>query len=488
MAIKRYKADADNTIVNAYKPSLGIRATGSNMGQADVSEVYSIWGRQSTSSAELSRVLTKFDVSSISSDRTAGVIPASGSVNFYLRLYNAETSKTVPKNFTLVAQAISRSWSEGDGLDLENYTDAGKSNWVSASTTTAWTTAGGDYHSSPTFKQYFETGLEDLEIDISELVEQWIGGTKQNYGVGIRLTASSEASSSTNSGGAETSYYTKRFFARGTQYFFKKPVIEARWDSSTQDDRGDFYYSSSLAPALDNLNTIYLYNFVRGNLANIPVIGTGSIFVSLYSGSTTPTGNELVLYDGQTNITGGHVSAGIYSCSIGITSAATPLKTLFDVWHNDSGTQYFTGTIKPITHYALGASTGNTRYLTKIKNLRAKYFSEEEARFNVYVRNKNWSPTIYTVASSEVENTIIPSASYRVYRVLDGYNVIPHGTGSDKHTILSYDVSGNYFNLDMSLLESGYEYGIKLAFYDSQRQSWIEQDQKFLFRVEDYEY
>ena len=104
------------------------------------------------------------------------------------------------------------------------------------------------------------------------------------------------------------------------------------------------------------------------------------------------------------------------------------------------------------------------------------------------MRNKNWSPTIYTVASEEIENTIIPSASYRIYRVLDGYNAIPHGTGSDLQTLLSYDVSGNYFNLDMSLLEPGYEYGIKLAFYDSQRQSWIEQDQKFLFRVEDYEY
>ena len=67
-------------------------------------------------------------------------------------------------------------------------------------------------------------------------------------------------------------------------------------------------------------------------------------------------------------------------------------------------------------------------------------------------------------------------------------HAIPHGTGSDLQTILSYDVSGNYFNLDMSLLEPGYEYGIKLAFYDSQRQSWLEQDQKFLFRVEDYEY
>ena len=488
MAIKRYSAEADNTISNAYQENLRIRATGSNMGQADVSEIYSIYGRQATSSAELSRVLTSFDINSITSDRTAGIIPASGSVNFYVRLFNAETSKTVPKNFTIVAQAISKSWTEGDGLDLENYKDMGASNWISASQGIPWTSQGGDYHESPKYTQTFKTGLEDIEIDVSGLVEQWIAGTKSNYGIGFRLTSSDEAKSSTNAGGAEKSYYTKRLFARGTQYFFKKPVIEARWNSSNQDDRGDFYYSSSLAPASDNLNTVYLYNFVRGRLANIPVINTGNIFVTLYSGSTSPEGSKIVLYDGNTNVTGGHVSTGIYSCSLAVTSAATPLKTIFDVWHNDGVVQYFTGSIKPAKHYALGASTGNTRYVTNIKNLRSKYFSEEEARFNVYVRNKNWSPTIYTVASKGIENTIIPSASFRVYRVLDGFNAIPHGTGSELHTLLSYDVSGNYFNLDMSLLEPGYEYGIKLAFYDSQRQSWIEQDQKFMFRVEDYEY
>ena len=151
MAIKRYKADADNTIVNAYESNLRTRATGSNTGQADVSEVYSIYGRQSTSSAELSRVLTKFDIASIESDRTAGAIPAKDSVSFYLRLFNAETSKTVPRNFTLVAQAISKSWTEGDGLDLENYKDSGVSNWISASSGVAWDSAGGDYHALPVF-------------------------------------------------------------------------------------------------------------------------------------------------------------------------------------------------------------------------------------------------------------------------------------------------------------------------------------------------
>ena len=472
MAIRRYKATADNTIANGYQENLGTRATGSNMGQADVSEVYSIYGRATTSSAELSRIITQFDVASITSDRTAGVIPASGSMSFYLRLYNAETSKTVPRNFNLVVSAISRSWVEGDGLDLENYKDIGKSNWISASTTTAWTTEGGDYHTSPTFEQTFDTGLEDLDLDVTSLVEEWIVGSKTNYGFGIQLTSSLED--------ATTSYYTKRFFARGTQYFFKKPVIEARWNSSTQDDRGDFYMSSSLAPATDNLNTLYLYNYVRGQLTNIPAIGTGEIYVDLYE----TLGGTALTQALETPATGGYVSAGVYSCSVGLTGTYS---TLYDVWYSGS-TEHFTGTVSPKNFGGSGASTGNNRRIAKIKNLRAKYFSEEEARFNVFVRNKNWSPTIYTVASSVVENTIIPSASFRVYRVLDGLNVIPHGTGSDLQAILSYDVSGNYFNLDMSLLESGYEYGIKLAFYDSQRQSWLEQDQKFLFRVEDYEY
>jgi len=472
MAIRRYVANADNTISNAFKDGLGTRATGSNMGQADVSEVFSIYARASLASSELSRIITKFDISSISSDRTAGIIPAADEVSFYLKLYNAETSNTVPKNFKLVVEAVSRDWNEGNGLDLENYKDTGVSNWISASDGVEWTTAGGDYHALPTFEQTFETGLEDLEIDISTLVEQWIAGSKTNYGLGVRLTSSLET--------ATDSYYTKRFFARGTQYFFKKPVIEARWNSSIQDDRGDFYTSSSLAPAADNLNTLYLYNYVRGRLTNIPAIGTGEIYVDLYQ----TLGGDALTQVINTPATGGYVSAGIYSCSVCITGSYT---TLRDVWYSGS-TEYFTGTISPESFAAAAVSNGNTRYVTSIKNLRNKYFSEEEARFNVYVRSKNWSPTIYTVASEEIENTIIPSASYRIYRVLDGYNAIPHGTGSDLQTLLSYDVSGNYFNLDMSLLEPGYEYGIKLAFYDSQRQSWLEQDQKFLFRVEDYEY
>ncbi len=206
MAILRYTASADNTIVNAYQPNLTTRGTGSNAGQADVLETYSIYGRQQASSSatsgsqELSRILIKFPITDITADRSAGKIPASGSVNFYLKVYNAETSKTVPRNYALEVLPIAQDWQEGSGLDLENYSDLTRgnigSNWMSASNSSQWLRPdgeqiiGGSYltgASDPQFKQTFASGLEDLEIDISPLVEHWIAGTKDNYGVGIML-------------------------------------------------------------------------------------------------------------------------------------------------------------------------------------------------------------------------------------------------------------------------------------------------------------
>jgi hypothetical protein len=104
------------------------------------------------------------------------------------------------------------------------------------------------------------------------------------------------------------------------------------------------------------------------------------------------------------------------------------------------------------------------------------------------VRDKYWNPTVYTVANVNADTTNIISASYRVYRTLDAYDAIPYGTGSDLHTLMSYDISGNYFDLDMSLLEPGYEYALKFSFYNNAVSSWVEQSEIFKFRVEDYEY
>ena len=541
MTIKRYFAIDDNTITNAFMSDLSTRATGANMGAADILEVFSIYGQQIsasvTSSSELSRVLIKFDITgssdgSVKSQRTSGKIPASGSVNFYLKLYNAEHARTVPRDFTLDIAPIQHHWQEGTGLDMDTYKDLTKSNegsnWMSASNNLKWTTVGGDFLATYNYSQDFSTGLEDLEVDITPLVEGWIAGAIGNYGVAIKLSASHEAyySSSVaccedfvdsillNTTGAQQSYYTKKFFARNSQYFFKRPTIEARWDNSRKDSRGSFFYSSSLAPSELNLNTLFLYNRVRGRLVDIPSIGDGNIFVSIYSGSalnTEPSGSRIKLVADATHvasgypyvITGSRVSTGVYSCAFAITGHSGPRSTigapydpgtgsltkLFDVWHDNAGTQFFTGAIKPMK-LELQDYNQTGRFVSKIVNLKSDYRSNENARFRVFARRKGWDPTIYTVANRSIEPTLIESGSYRIIRVVDNLEIFPHATSSTNvsHSMMSYDVSGNYFDLDMKLLEPGYSYCIKLAYYDELVQDWIEQPELFKFMVDEYEY
>jgi hypothetical protein len=193
-------------------------------------------------------------------------------------------------------------------------------------------------------------------------------------------------------------------------------------------------------------------------------------------------------------VTGAWVSTGIYSASFAITGATNPLTKVFDVWHDGSGknkpwasVEFATSSFNPLNMSASNVTSAPVNHLN-ITNLRDTYRSNENARFNLFVRNKYWQPTSYTVANSTIENTTIASASYRVYRVLDAYEAVAYGTGSDLHTKLSCDISGNYFDLDMKLLEPGYAYAFKFAFYDNSLSSWVEQPQTFKFRVEDYEY
>jgi hypothetical protein len=148
-----------------------------------------------------------------------------------------------------------------------------------------------------------------------------------------------------------------------------------------------------------------------------------------------------------------------------------------------AGIQYRTGSITPqiITPYDQAPSD---EHVTNITNLKPAYSTSETARFRVYIREKDWCPTVYNVSSRDAENKLIESGSYKVFRIIDELDVIPYGTGSDLHTAMSYDVSGNYFDLDMSMLEADYMYGIRFAYYNNSIGSYVEQPEVFKFRVE----
>lgn len=307
------------------------------------------------------------------------------------------------------------------------------------------------------------------------------GGTgAQPYGLLLRLSGSAE------SGAAKTSYYTKKFFARSSHHHFKRPIIEAQWAPTILDDRSRVLRSSSLAPMSENINNIYLYNRRRNGLVDIP--NTGSILVvklypSLTSSAVTLSTAGGVASHSPTFITASRTSKGMYKAQFAYPGTAS---SLIDVWsrHNTDGTydELYTGSTFKIkdedsfSHYEVPS------YVTNITNLKASYTSQEVATFRIYTRDKSWNPNIYTRASTQAPITIIQDGYYKVRRVSDNQEIISYSTSSTpSYSALSYDASGSFFDLDMSILEPNYLYEISLLYRDGT--DYIEQKEKFKFRV-----
>ena len=320
---------------------------------------------------------------------------------------------------------------------------------------TAWTTAGGHVNGSKVGTFTFTEGTEDLLVDVTSKVTDWIGGAA-DYGFLIKLSQSHEEE--------PRSFYTKKFSGRGSEYWFKRPCIEARWDSSKADDRSNFYASSNLRT--DNANTLFLYNYQDGTLINIP--GNPTVYLKAYSDSDYSV--EV------TDATASSDTTGVYSANLTWDHTGS---TVYVKWFNGSNT-YLTESISVSTHSAPDTSVA-PNYVISLTNLKQKYTRNEDARFRLYTRLKDWSPTIYTVASKAVENNILPNAYYKIERLSDEFTVLDYGTGSTNHTKLSYDKDGNYFDFDMSLLEAGYSYGIKFMFYLNGE--YREQPEVFKFKV-----
>lgn len=620
MALKRYYASKDNTITNSYQQNLTVRGTGSNMGQSDVLETFYIYAQQSTTSEEKARILVEFPVSDISADRTNSLIPASGSVSFYLKMTNAKHSSTTPRDYKLTVHGISGSWQEGRGLDMENYSDLTYdntgSNWINANgnhtkatatitaatpgslnssatftltnvagTTTTyrvngggaygtqaggtagstidlfiggagtvahiaeavkkvinattsgdmtatddgtnvtvtqgtsglggnttsidnstglasvgsffggsgtWSTAGGDFYTdiSSSFDVSFPIGVEDLEVDVTTLVEQWINstgneavlGSKDNNGFMIKLSSSYESSTT-------DSYYTKKFFARSSEFFFRRPTLEARWDSARRDNRGNFSFASTLLPGSENLMNLYMYNYYRGNLVDIA--GSDSNVPSMelyYSSGSVPEGDARYFRNPANaainSLNAVRVSKGVYVCTFSATSSVvtTTYPYIVDVWSYDSQQVHTGSAITPETH-KFNNTNPASKYVISMPNLKKGYFKNETERFRLYVREKDWCPNIYTKAKDAPETLLIQSASYKVIRVSDDKVVVPYNTGSNASTLLSYDADGNYFDLDMSILEEGYTFAFQYSFYEDSVGSFREQPYIFKFRM-----
>jgi hypothetical protein len=472
MSIRRFYSIKGSTITDAFEYDLSTRSTTANMGRSDVLECFTVYNQDGSGSNEIARIIIQFDMLSVWQGIYSGSIPSSST--YYLKMSNVAHRETLPTNYNLELYMVSgSSWTGGNGLDMELYTYSGSGvSWYSASNETAgtaWQTAGGDYYNSPAISQSFTNGDEDLEVNITSACNKWIenaasGSNRANYGLIIKFPSGSE--------NGQESYYVKKFFSSGSQYYFKRPYIEARFDDAITDDRGNFYASSSLVS--DIKNKLYFYNNPRGNYVNVPTVPLTVVFFDEKN-----NGNRISADEG-TSVTASLETTGKYyiTCSVN-----TSEEIIYDRWYDGNSICVHTGTID-VNSLAASTNSSVDEYVITISKLKSVYKrNETNARFDLFVRKKDWSPTIYTVANATVENKIIENAFYQVKRSIDGLTIIDFNDDSkESATKLSYDSGGNYFNLDMTMFEPDYLYEIIFAFKING--SLRIQEDRFKFKVE----
>lgn len=492
MAFKRYPAIADTTIVN-YGEGTNEDSRFANVGGADTLEVYSIHERIYSQSAENSRILINFDWNKIADDRTKYITPASGSVRYYLKMFNVVHPETVPKNFELSAMPVSGSWFEGIGLDLETYTDYGFTNsptfegagvdWIYRQYDTQWLDQGGDYLSGAyDVRQFLETGVEDLEVDITLAVEAYFNNTISLDGFIVKLSQDYE-NLFPDIDQVETTYYTKRFSARSSEYFFKRPVLEARWEPTIKDDYPNLYIKNDFLEDSDNTMSLYYYHTFNGKNLPLPLNVYQNMELSIYSGSTDF--NFINVYNVE------KINDSVYKINFIldndsnfqqlISGNVDYVQASYEIYSGSTTVYKEEDTLKIYNRTAQQLNFQDNNYTFNIKNIKPKYTNKEVANFHIYSRPLNWNPNIYTIATQNIETTKHNNLYYKLTRVKDGLVILDYANTEFKYSNIGYDRESNMLDVDMSMLEPGYMYEIKFALLSDTH--FDEAKDTFKFRV-----
>ncbi len=162
---------------------------------------------------------------------------------YFLRLYEAEGNAEMTEEYTLAIQPISQSWTEGTGKFGDNPKNTNGCSWENrlnpiGGTATAWDFAGIDnnHDNGPAIlgdefgnifsqsTQAFSNESPDVNVEVTDMVNMWLEGRKENYGMVVRFNGASETDT--------TTFGHLKFFSRNTHTIFS-PRLEVRWDDHT---------------------------------------------------------------------------------------------------------------------------------------------------------------------------------------------------------------------------------------------------------------
>jgi hypothetical protein len=215
---------------SSFDASIYLQQPEQNAGRDEILEVGKLYYG---TIKDIYRTLIKFDVSNLETG---------SNWKAYLNL-KAANSEELPLEYTIYANAVSQSWAMGTGTKFDNITSDGASwkyrdginKWVSYDTTggtavyTQNTTGsanaeGGVWYLSGSASQSFNYESDDVRMDVTNLVTQWITGSFANNGMIIHHSLAAEDD--------ELDYGVLKFFSKETNTIYQ-PKLEIVWDDSS---------------------------------------------------------------------------------------------------------------------------------------------------------------------------------------------------------------------------------------------------------------
>ena len=486
------------------------RAEDANVGQAGELTLFklheeSVLPNTSSGVQEISRILIKFDLNPLRFLTSSGQ-PLSGAdlskATFKLRLFDALHGDTLPANFKIIVFPLSKSFDEGSGMDPFAFQDIGSANFLTASgagsTAVKWEVTGADHPgvlgsdnldiiSSGTIDgtltdlfatQTFDSGEEDLSIDVTTVVSATLVGLLPDHGFRIGYSGSEETDNKTR--------FVKKFFSRHANVYSKQPRLEAIFDDTVFDNKSNFIF--------DTTGSIFLRNTPHGSYEDIV---SGSISLT---GSLTDVDGGTIKYNWAVPVvrlesgsfkrvfTGSRHSLGLYSASFSVHSLESELleeiknanSATFDViWHSANHEIAYLTSSLVIKSINRASFIKPKKYMVQISNLKQEYHIDETAQFRVFTKEVNYSVDAKKVPS-EIQSSILHKMYYQIRQLDNSDKIMPYDK-TNNSTRLSYDEHSNYFNLQMRSFAPGKNYKIEFLIIEDGVEQAI--DENIVFRV-----
>jgi len=313
-----------NNVINSY-------FTDANLGK---SFVLPLMNNESLSGH--SRVLLDFNISEITDNFDLASLTAN-SFTATLKMYEISDQDSPVyhnQNWDINLYTLTSNWQEGNNYQYD-FSETGYSNYINNAYGSNWISSGGDYNTSLSADQSLTSGYEDISIDVTWYISDYIN---LKYGIssniyGITSTANMNGillKFDDYTEGLTSFIESKNFYSRHTHTIFNPKI----------------YFKIDIPQYYDNRN-----NFILGKQQSLyfPYRIDGALQNSITSATVVIMQDGLAL----TSITYGisYISPGVFNVSFSLPSSGVTISTssststivysassiYYDVWNLTNG-------------------------------------------------------------------------------------------------------------------------------------------------------